>query len=281
MKKLRIYLLCDYLYYTVLILAIIYAGITLFVEQPLKRDGEELKFKGIITSIKIDGNKLELVIKGKLKVLGYHYFKTKENKDLFLIKYSIGDQVLFNGTLEKPTTNRNFNLFNYQNYLKSKKIKYLYKVISYEKLNNKKKLLYKIKSRIYTQIKKSPKSKGYLYALVLGDKTKMSNEIKKSYQKNGISHLFAISGMHIGFLVLSILKILKYTSISMRKQHYILFAILISYLFLTGFSPSIFRAVVFFILLGINKVFYLYIKRINIFFITLSLLLVYESVFCL
>lgn len=40
----------------------------------------------------------------------------------------------------------------------------------------------------------------YLYAFILGDTNYIEEDIKESFQNNGISHLLAISGMHITFL---------------------------------------------------------------------------------
>ncbi len=54
------------------------------------------------------------------------------------------------------------------------------------------------------------KNSDYYLAFILGDKALLSSDIYNAYQKkNGISHLLAISGMHINMLVLLISKIIK------------------------------------------------------------------------
>ena len=48
---------------------------------------------------------------------------------------------------------------------------------------------------------------GYLNAFIIGDKTDL--EFYETYQNNGISHLFALSGMHISMLSLIIYKLVN------------------------------------------------------------------------
>ena len=44
------------------------------------------------------------------------------------------------------------------------------------------------------------KNGGILAAMVLGEKAGMDSEVKELYQKSGISHLLAISGLHISLI---------------------------------------------------------------------------------
>ncbi len=50
---------------------------------------------------------------------------------------------------------------------------------------------------------------GIFTAAVLGDKMGISRDIKDLYQKNGIAHLLAISGLHMSFIGLSFYKLIK------------------------------------------------------------------------
>ena len=139
---------------------------------------------------------------------------------------------------------------------------------------NKYKILSKNKS-IYYYIKsiitKSFNNNAYLYTFILGDKSYVDKKVIRSYQENGISHLFAISGMHISLLVLIINKLLK--KINEYKRFKITSIILFIYLLLVGFSPSILRGVLFYFLFGINDIYYFYIKKINLFILIISIAL--------
>ena len=59
-----------------------------------------------------------MIIKNKEKIIVNYYIKTLEEKSL-LEKLNIGDYYSFKGEIKIPSKNTNFNLFNYQNYLKT------------------------------------------------------------------------------------------------------------------------------------------------------------------
>ena len=50
---------------------------------------------------------------------------------------------------------------------------------------------------------------GILCAMLLGDKSSLPQETKELYQKNGIAHILAISGLHISMIGLFLYKFLK------------------------------------------------------------------------
>lgn len=80
-------------------------------------------------------------------------------------------------------------------------------------------------------------------ALLIGDRSRMSDVEKLQYQTLGITHLFAISGLHVGLLVLLLREILL--KLSMRKEtiQVCLFFLLPVYAVLAGGAPSVWRAV--------------------------------------
>lgn len=43
-------------------------------------------------------------------------------------------------------------------------------------------------------------TKGFLNAVILGDKSEIDDEMYELYRNNGIAHILAISGLHITFL---------------------------------------------------------------------------------
>lgn len=137
----------------------------------------------------------------------------------------------------------------------------------YKILSKNKNIYYFIKSIITKSFNNNP----YLYTFILGDKSYVSKKVVRSYQGNGISHLFAISGMHISLLVLIINKLLK--KINEYKKFKITSIILFIYLLLVGFSPSILRGVLFYFLFTINNLYYFYVKKINLFILILSIAL--------
>lgn len=102
----------------------------------------------------------------------------------------------------------------------------------------------------------------------------LDNDIFEDYKDNGVTHLFAISGMHITLFAGVIDKLLKLFKVKENKRLVFISLFLVFYAFITGFSSSIKRALVFVICNTINKIFKFNLKTIDILYIALSLLLI-------
>ena len=183
--------------------------------------------------------------------------------------YKLGDVLEIKGEFKLPNKSTTPNLFDYRNYLKHKNIFYIVDPINIKKINHKFSIINFIKEKMIGYMNNNR----YLYVFILGDKSLVDKEITKSYQENGISHLFAISGMHITLLSGIITKLLR-KKLSEEASYKICSLFLVFYLFLVGFSPSILRGVLFYILFELNKIYYFYIKKENIFLLILSLSLI-------
>lgn len=96
---------------------------------------------------------------------------------------------------------------------------------------------------------------GMLAALLLGVRRKMDPELKAAYAQAGISHILAVSGMHVGL-------IFGFFSFALGRLRYLpggrlllassLIALLWMYALVTGLSPSVLRAVTVFSVLQLN-----------------------------
>ena len=254
MLKLRTILLRKELYYSILILSLFVTVIRINIPNtiPIKNT-----YTNKIKSIGIDGNKMTIVVD---RIQGTYYIKTKEELDEKK-KLKIGDKVTIIGEFRLPEKE-------YQNILKSKNIDLTGRVtkITYHNSN----LLYFPKNLIRKRLNSNP----YLYTFLLGDKSLVSSAVLNSYQENGISHLFAISGMHISLLSGILLKVLK--KVREEKRYLYSSIFLISFLLLVGPSPSILRGVLFFLLFSINKVYYFYIKNTHLYIVALCITLLYN-----
>ncbi len=80
-------------------------------------------------------------------------------------------------------------------------------------------------------------------ALIIGLRDDVTYEEERAYQKLGITHLFAISGLHIAFLTFLLYQTL--VRIHVRKQSVVMLLIILLpvYAILTGGAPSVWRAV--------------------------------------
>ena len=274
MIVLRKILLCDYLYRFLVILALLFSlCVTKVKKYESKYDQGDTSFKCILKEYKISGDKLDLILKCKEKLKATYYIKSLDEKKYFESNLLIGSKVEVSGTLEEAKNNTLPYMFNYKKYLYNEKIYFLLKVDSI-RLNNKNiNVLYNLKNYLYKRAERF-QDKSYIYAFILGKTTYIDEEVITSYRENGISHLFALSGLHVSIFSALILFVLKKFKISEFMSYIFVFIFLMMFSFITNFSPSILRASLLFFLLGINKVFYFNVKQVNVLYLVFSTLVI-------
>lgn len=84
--------------------------------------------------------------------------------------------------------------------------------------------------------------------LLLGDKS-MAADLKTQFSNAGISHILAVSGLHVGFLYTLVLGVAALLGFKERGRLFLLLPCLIFYATLTGFSPSVLRAAIMLLVL--------------------------------
>ena len=273
MKKLKTILQCNWIFYLLFFIISMYVTIYVLFPRESRYDINTNNFKCIITDIYIDGNYLKLSLNGKEKLVANYYFKDETEKLQFMENYRLGDVIYIKGNLTVPNKNTNLNLFNYKQYLYYEQIYYVLEIHNYKKIANNKTIIYTLKNKIISRIEKFDDCKSYLYALILGEDRYLDDKVINDYQSIGISHLFAISGMHISIISGILLFIFKKIHLNEKISYLFIMVLLMMYLFITGVSPSILRAVIFFILISINKLFKLNIKISNLFLLAISIIL--------
>ena len=256
MLRLRKILLCNYIYITIFILVLIITIIRLSI--PNKSHIKDNSFTGIITKIEYKSDKTNLYITNKETIIAYTYNK---------LNLKLGDKVKVYGEFIKPSSNTTNYLFNYKKYLERKNIFYLVKLTSIKRIKSNNNIYYYLKNKLISHLGNNP----YLNTFLVGDKSLLRETVKRSYQENGISHLFAISGMHITLLSSIIKRLLEKLKLQEENLFKVTTIILLLYLFLVGLSPSILRGVLFFILFSLNNIYYFYIKPVNLFLLVLSI----------
>lgn len=240
------------------VLVFIYVLLNIYIPKNKTLDNEII---GIVKNIKISNDIMTIEVNNTL---------IKSN----IIDINLGDKIKVTGTSKLPPTNTIFNLFNYRNYLLIKKIYTIMesdKIIIIKKNHN---LFYKSKTFLINYFNKF-KSKEYLNTFILGNNI-IEEEYKKSFITNGISHLFAISGMHISLFSNILLFILSKIFKSDKKVYLIITLFLIFYMFLTSFSPSVLRGSFLFIILGFIKIYKINIKAIDVLTYICGIMLIYN-----
>ncbi|MBU2018055.1 MAG: ComEC family competence protein, partial [Bacteroidetes bacterium] len=119
---------------------------------------------------------------------------------------------------------------------------------------------------------------GVIKALVLGDKDQLDTETTQSFSSAGAMHVLAVSGLHVGIVLNILLYLLGKLPRLLSKYQALFVALtfLILYAAITGFSPSVCRAVLMFGLLSMAKVFQRHSQPLNVLFFSAFLLLIYE-----
>ena len=272
MIKLRTILLCNYPYYIILFIALLYFLITNFFIVYKSNYDEISSINAKIIDITIKDYGIKLTLKNKEKLIGYLYLE-KEQKKEFLNNYSYGDIVYIKTEELEINNNTVENTFNYRKYLYNNKIFHVLKINYIEKVKDNKNIFYKIKNILIKNSFKLEKSYPYINGLIFGKDDYINDDVTTSFRNIGISHLFAISGTHVSIFVLILNNILKRLKIYEEKRCIIIILFLLFYMFLTSYPMSVLRSCIFTILLTINKRFYFFIKSQNLLYLTLAIIL--------
>ena len=231
-------------------------------------EGREIKINGKIVEILNEKYKVKIISK-KYKSI-YIYLQSKE-------KIEFGDEVIIYGKYELPNQARNYKGFDYREYLKTLKIIGTVKankvtIIKNNSINYFFTKIYKLKicfSKKVNNMKLSKDEKSILKGILLGDKSEIDEEIITDFSDSNISHILAISGMHISYVIL----IISFVFNRLLGKHFskivISFFVFI-YMCLTGFPVTFVRAGISGIVLIMSNFFY----RKNDIWQTLSLSLI-------
>lgn len=105
--------------------------------------------------------------------------------------------------------------------------------------------LYKFRNKLLTLSENDlePETSGWLQALVLGSDAGMDKETIRLFQRWGLSHLLAISGLHIG-IIASLLHLFMVKTGLLTKEHaeWAIVLFLPLYAVVAGGAPSVWRA---------------------------------------
>ena len=175
-------------------------------------------------------------------------------------KFSVGSIVEVKGRISMPEPSSNPGQFNAKAYYNIQDITHImysgeirlqrehknfYMEILYYLKNNIKDSLYEIEE---------PKYAAILEGILLGDRSKISEETSTLYQEGGILHILAISGLHISLLGMYLFKFVRKIGASFFIAGSISIGIMMSYGIMTGMSISTIRAFIMFALLMISQI---------------------------
>lgn len=163
-----------------------------------------------------------------------------------------GDIITYYSNIRRISAPKNVGQFDYQRYMMGKEI-YVQSYISdydvvgedkhwrYQILNVRRALIAKISEQDSSL---TEEGKGLLVALLLGEKSYIDADVVTQFKDVGVMHILAISGLHVGLIYLVLMQVFFFL-----PKHWKRIAVLVVlwvFVFLSGFSPSVFRAVFMF-----------------------------------
>ena len=211
---------------------------------------ENIMVEGIIVS---NQKEREYKNRYKVKVLTANDSNKYQSTQIYIevkkdIQFEYGDKVRLQGEFRKGSEQRNTGGFDYQLYLKSINIYGTLKVENYQKISSGNanwiaKSINEIKLVITENIENilEKEEAQIVKGLILGDTTTLEEELKEKFQIANISHVLAVSGMHIIYIVIGIEVIFK-KLLGKRPVKYVVIIGLVFYMSITGFTSSIVRA---------------------------------------
>lgn len=172
------------------------------------------------------------------------FLRNPDNKDC-----STGFYMTFSGDLSIPSRPGNPNQFDYAQFLARQGIQSQIFVTELFQCEKHPDVSFWIRHRVQMRNQLaalfSDPNSPLARAIILGDRSDLDPELRTSFSRAGLAHLMAVSGMHVGFILLPLWFLLPYFRRSTgSKTTALLLAggLLLMYAGITGFSVSVSRA---------------------------------------
>ena len=200
-------------------------------------------------TIKVNGDSLSFRGKSDGRIFQVYYkLQSEEEKEKFQVLTDLYE-IELEGKLSEPEGQRNFGGFDYQAYLKTqgiyqtlniKKIQSLQKVGSWDIGENLSSL--RRKAVVWIKTHFPDPMRNYMTGLLMGHLDTDFEEMNELYSSLGIIHLFALSGMQVGFFMDGFKKLLLRLGLTQEKLKWLTYPFSLIYAGLTGFSASVIRS---------------------------------------
>ena len=199
----------------------------------IKVNGDSLSFRG-----KADGRLFQV----------YYKLQSEVEKEKFQQLSELHEMVV-KGKLASPQGSSNFAGFDYRNYLKTQGI---YQTLTISEIVELKQTsswdigenLSSLRRKAVVWVKRNfpDPMRNYMTGLLLGHLDTDFEEMNELYSSLGIIHLFALSGMQVGFFMNAFKKSLLRLGLTQEKLKWLAYPFSLFYAGLTGFSASVIRS---------------------------------------
>lgn len=199
----------------------------------IKVNGDSLSFRG-----KADGRTFQV----------YYKLQSEEEKEKFQDLTDLYE-IELEGKLSEPEGQRNFGGFDYQAYLKTQGI---YQTLTIKSIQSMKKISswdigenlssLRRKAVVWIKMHFPDPMRNYMTGLLFGHLDTDFEVMNELYSTLGIIHLFALSGMQVGFFMDGFKKLLLRLGLTQEKLKWLTYPFSLIYAGLTGFSASVIRS---------------------------------------
>lgn len=225
----------------------------------------------IISSVERDGDRVDFTVKLSqmaLNILNANKKASKGQGELIAVQVKLqveeeiavaaqwqrGDQVVLTGVLEQPAVARNFGGFDYREYLHTQKIHWLLKLEGTDNVeattpsiwSPRMLLRWNDKARVALGAELDhlfeKRHSGYMKGLVIGLQDDLDPETFQQFSQLGLTHILAISGMHVAVYVGVLLFIWRRCRLTRETALTLTLVLVPLYVLLSGAGPSVVRA---------------------------------------
>jgi len=165
-------------------------------------------------------------------------------------EYKYGDKLKITGYLQKPHV---FEGFNYREYLSKDGIySVMYwsevKLLERAKYRGSTPVIYakilqlkdRLRSAVYQNL--SPPQSTILGAMILGDKSRLSADLKENLSMAGVRHITAVSGMHVSIITSALMVLFMGLGLWKKQAFWLTVIVIALFIVMTGLQPSAIRA---------------------------------------
>lgn len=221
------------------------------IVSPVEVDGDRAIFRVEAHSVHVQGEAAARVVRERLLV---HVRLDAQPQQLIAAAWQRGDKVRLAGELTRPAGASNSGGFDYRRYLSSQRIHWLLKVQGtgaalaapgprwtavalLGRVDTARAWLGARMDELYPSTQS-----GYMKGLVLGIREDLDPEQFQQFSRLGLTHILAISGLHVAVFIYALGGLLRAARISRERILLILIVSVPLYVLLAGASPSVIRA---------------------------------------
>ncbi|WP_172843180.1 MULTISPECIES: DNA internalization-related competence protein ComEC/Rec2 [Streptococcus] len=230
-----------------------YFGIVRHRQEDLVRQlpSQVSELRLVPDTVSVDGDLLSVrAMEGKQKYQVYYRLNSKAEKAYFQ-NLSQLVELEVEGSVEQPAEQRNFNGFQYASYLRKERIYGIVQIAVIRKVSRVKPnsplewvQLWRRQLLVHINQHFPEPMKHYMTGLLLGYLDKAFDEMGQIYSNLGIIHLFALSGMQVGFFIGLFRYFLLRSGILRENLVFFLVPFAFLYAGLTGFTISVVRSLI-------------------------------------